>query len=132
MEYLIWKQSQVYLTKRQRNGYTTGDGITKENLKTVEGWGSGMCTRDFLFVDDLANAIHFCIKNSFKEDFLNVGSGKEISIKQIAIMVKNITGYKGKIFYNKSYPDGTPRRVLDITKIKKLGWKPKTNINNGL
>ena len=103
-----------------------------KNLKTVEVWGSGLCTRDFLFVDDLANAIHFCIKNNFKEDFLNVGSGKEISIKKIAIMVKNITGFRGKIFYNKSYPDGTPRRVLDITKIKKLGWKPKININNGL
>ena len=101
-------------------------------MKTVEVWGSGLCTRDFLFVDDLANAIHFCIKNNFKEDFLNVGSGKEISIKKIAIMVKNITGFKGKIFYNKSYPDGTPRRVLDITKIKKLGWKPKININRGL
>jgi len=104
----------------------------KKNLKTVEVWGSGLCTRDFLFVDDLANAIYFCIKNNFKEDFLNVGSGKEISIKKIAEIVKNITGYRGKIFYNKSYPDGTPRRVLDITKIKKLGWKPKVNINSGL
>ena len=103
-----------------------------KNLKTVEVWGSGLCTRDFLYVDDLANAINFCINNNFKEDFLNVGSGKEISIKKIATMVKNITGFKGKIFYNKSYPDGTPRRVLDITKIKKLGWNPKININSGL
>ncbi|MDB2446823.1 GDP-L-fucose synthase [Candidatus Pelagibacter bacterium] len=103
-----------------------------KNLKNVEVWGSGLCTRDFLFVDDLANAIHFCINNNFKEDFLNVGSGKEISIKKIVTMIKNITGFRGKIFYNKSYPDGTPRRVLDITKIKKLGWKPKININNGL
>jgi GDP-L-fucose synthase len=102
-----------------------------KNLKTVEVWGSGLCTRDFLFVDDLSRAIYFCITKNFKEDFLNVGSGKEISIKKIVNLIKNITGFKGNIFYNKSYPDGTPRRVLDTSKIKKLGWKPKTSIEEG-
>lgn len=104
----------------------------KKNLKKVEVWGSGKCTRDFLYVDDLSNAIYFCINNSFEEDFLNVGSGKEISIKKISIMIKKITGFKGNIIYNKSYPDGTPRRVLDTTKIKRLGWKPKIDIKEGL
>jgi GDP-L-fucose synthase len=103
-----------------------------KNLKKVEVWGSGMCTRDFLFVDDLADAIHFCMIKNIKEDFLNVGSGKEISIKEIVRMISNITGFRGNIFYNKNYPDGTPRRVLDISKIKKIGWKPKINLNNGL
>lgn len=103
-----------------------------KNLKTVEVWGSGLCTRDFLFVDDLSSAIYFCIIKNFKEDFLNVGSGEEISIKKIAEIIKNITRFSGKILYNKSYPDGTPRRVLDISKIKKLGWEPKININDGL
>ena len=100
--------------------------------KSVEIWGTGKATREFMFVDDLASAIKFLISKKFKMDIINVGSGEEISIKKLAEKIKSIIGYNGKIVFNKKYPDGTPRRIVSSKKINKLGWKSKTKLNNGI
>lgn len=113
--------------------------------KKVFCWGSGNPLREFLYVDDLAEAIIFIlnkwentydnpeIKNFFKRtSWLNVGSGVEISIKELAILIAKIIGYEGDIDWDKSIPDGTPRKILDNSKINSLGWKPKIKLEEGL
>ncbi len=104
--------------------------INKKNY--VEIWGTGKAKREFMFVDDLADAIKFLIKRKFKYNIINIGSGEEISIKKLAEKIKNITGYKGKIIFNKNYPDGTPRRIVSSEKINKMGWKSKIKLNDGI
>jgi GDP-L-fucose synthase len=109
--------------------------------KYVEVWGSGSPLREFLHVDDLADAIIFVNKIS-KEKYqeacgpsgnhLNVGSGTDISIRDLAKMISDIIGFKGEIVYDKSMPDGTPRKLLDCTKINKLGWNPLIGLPEGL
>ncbi len=100
--------------------------------KTVEIWGTGKATREFMFVDDLASAIKFLISKKLKMDVINVGSGEEISIKKLAEKIKSIIGYDGKIIFNTKYPDGTPRRIVSSKKINQLGWKSKIKLNNGI
>ncbi len=104
----------------------------KKNLSSVEVWGSGNVKREFLNVEDLSNAIYFIIKKKINYDFINIGGGEHYSIKKIAFLIKDIIKYQGKIVFNKKYPDGVKRRQLDSTIIKKLGWKPKVNLKNGL
>jgi GDP-L-fucose synthase len=103
-----------------------------QNSPSVEVWGSGNVKREFLNVDDLSSAIYFSIRKKINNDFINVGGGEHYSIKKIAFMIKKITNYKGKIIFNKKYPDGVKRRQLNSTYIKELGWKPKISLNNGL
>ena len=98
----------------------------------VEVWGSGKARREFLNVEDLSLAINFILNNKIRYDYLNIGSGEHYSISAIAKIIKKITKYKGKIIYNKSYPDGVSQRKLDCQKIRKLGWKPKIKFINGL
>jgi len=95
-------------------------------------WGSGTPLREFLHVDDLANAVVFCLENLLKENLYNVGSGNEISIKELASLIKNITGFKGEIIWDKTKPDGTPRKLLDSSKINKLGWNARINLHEGV
>ena len=104
----------------------------KNNLPFVEVWGSGNVKREFLNVEDLSNAIYFILKNKINYDFINIGGGEHYSIKKIAFLIKEITKYKGKIIFNKKYPDGVKRRQLNSSKIKKLGWKPKIKLKDGL
>ena len=104
----------------------------KKKLKTVEIWGSGKAKREFLNVEDLSNAVSFLIGKKIKKDYINIGSGEQFSIKQLAFTIKKITDYRGKIFFNKKYPDGVARRKVNSSSIKKLGWKPKIKLNNGL
>ena len=117
----------------------------RDNLSSVTCWGSGSVFREFLHVDDLAEAAIFCLENWFPNDIdspkdingnplylLNVGTGKEISIKELAKKIAEIVKFDGKIFWDKNMPDGTPRKVLDISRLKKLGWKSKINLNSGL
>lgn len=107
--------------------------IGKLNSKTnITLWGSGNPMREFLFVDDLADAVIFSLENKLSESLYNIGTGKEISIKNLAIMVKDIVGYKGDILWDSSKPDGTPRKLLDTSKINKLGWKYKTELSTGI
>ena len=108
------------------------DGLIR-NKKVVKLWGSGKVLRDFLYVDDVAEAIIFLTKfyNNQTEP-VNVGSGKEISIKLLSKLISKILGYSGKIVFDRSYPDGTPRKILDTSKIKYMGWKPKYSLETGL
>lgn len=104
----------------------------KNNLKEVTLWGTGKAKREFLYVDDLAEALIFLMNKYNGQEILNIGTGKDLTIKQLADTVKNVTGFKGKIVWDTSKPDGTPRKLLNINRIKKLGWRPSTNLNKGL
>ncbi len=103
-----------------------------KNKKTCEIWGSGKPKREFLFVDDLAEALFFILEKYKQLEPINIGSGSEISMKDLAIKIKKIIGFNGELTFNKKYPDGVKRKFLDSSKIKKLGWKPKTSLDKGL
>ena len=103
-----------------------------KNKKSVEVWGSGKVKREFLFVDDLADAITFLLRKKTNHNIINVGSGEEVTIKNLSKLIASVIGYKGKIIYNKNYPDGTPRKIVDTTILTKMGWKHKTNLREGL
>ncbi len=105
----------------------------KENSHSaVELWGSGSPMREFLHVDDLANAVIFALENYLEDDLYNVGFGEEISIKELALIVQEIVGHKGEIVWNKSFPDGTERKLLDSSKYRSFGWKPTINLKDGI
>jgi len=105
----------------------------KENSSSeVVLWGSGTPLREFLHVDDLANAVVFCLENLLKENLYNVGSGNEISIKELALLIKKIVGYNGEIRWDNSKSDGTPRKLLDSCKMNDLGWKAKIDLKKGI
>ena len=95
-------------------------------------WGSGSPKREFLHVDDLADAALFLMNNYNDEEIINIGTGKDISIADLSALISEIAGYDGKIVYDRTKPDGTPQKLLDITKIKKVGWEPKISLRDGL
>jgi len=95
-------------------------------------WGSGSPKREFLYVDDLAEACLFLMKNYNSSEIINIGTGEDLPIKDLAEKIKEIVGYDGKIVWDKSKLDGTPRKLLDVSKITKLGWKHKIELENGL
>ena len=98
-----------------------------------EVWGTGKPLREFMFVDDLSKAILFLIKNEYSEkDLINIGTGHEISIYELAEKVKNVVEYKGELKFDNSKPDGIPRKLLDSSLISNLGWIPETNLSEGL
>jgi len=98
----------------------------------VEVWGSGDQRREFLYVDDLADALLFLMNNYNSSEPINVGTGEDISIKELAELVRKVVGYEGKIVFDTTKPDGTLRRVLDVSKLKALGWKYKLDLQIGL
>jgi GDP-L-fucose synthase len=102
------------------------------NSPEVVLWGTGSPLREFLHVDDLAKAILVCLENYDDMQHINIGSGIEISIKDLSIKIADIVGYNGKIIWDSKYPNGTPRKVLDITKITKLGWAPLISLDSGI
>ena len=115
------------------------------NYPFVTCWGTGLPLREFMHVDDLARATIFCIEkwdpnselapknlHGKPANFLNVGTGKDISIKDLAYKISNIIGYKGEIIWDNSKPDGTPKKQLDISKISNLGWKAKIDLDEGI
>ena len=104
----------------------------KNKHKTVKLWGSGKPMREFLFVDDLASAVVFSLENNLSDDLYNIGSGKDLSLKELSEMVQKIIGHKGDIFWDTSKPDGTPRKLMDVSKIKLLGWKYSTGLEEGI
>ena len=107
----------------------------KEAKNEIIIWGTGTPKREFLHVDDLADAIIHITENYNAKDignFINIGTGKDISIKELAELIKNITGFKGNIIYDTTKPDGTPKKQLDISKITALGWKPKISLKEGI
>ena len=99
---------------------------------TVELWGTGTPLREFLYVDDMADACVFLLENYDGEQHVNIGTGKEVSIKELAETVKKTVGYEGEIVWNKDMPDGTPRKLTDVTKLHSLGWKHKVDFEEGV
>ena len=95
-------------------------------------WGTGKPLREFLYVDDLAEAIQFIIENDINDDLLNVGSGEEISIYELSLLIKKILNYEGKIILDQTKPDGNPRKLLDSSKLNSYGWSAKTSLRDGL
>lgn len=95
-------------------------------------WGSGKPLREFLYVDDLANAIEFLIDKEIDEDLLNIGSAKEISIISLSELIKEIIGYSGSLVFDKSMPDGNPRKLVDSSKIIEMGWEPNIRLEEGI
>ncbi len=104
----------------------------KNNAPFVEIWGSGKPFREFLYVDDLADACFFLIKSYNEPTLINVGTGKDISIMDLALLIKKITGYQGEIKNDLSKPDGTPRKLMDVSKINSLGWQASFSLEDGI
>ena len=104
----------------------------KNNSPSVSIWGTGKPLREFLYVDDLALSIKFIIENEIVESLINIGSGEEISILSLAEKIQNIIGYKGKLIFDSSKPDGNPRKLLDSSLINNYGWKSSTTLDTGL
>jgi GDP-L-fucose synthase len=109
----------------------------------VELWGSGKHYREFLYVDDVADACVFLMENydasrfasdksRVADNFINIGTGEDLTIKDLAKMVREAVGFKGKIVWDTSKPEGTPRKLLDVSKIKSLGWQPKISLEEGI
>lgn len=104
----------------------------QSNSPTVTIWGTGKAMREFLHVDDVADACVYLMEHYSGNEWINVGSGKDITIDELARIVQKIVGYKGEIVYDTSMPDGTPRKLLDSTKLFDLGWRPKISLEEGL
>ena len=117
----------------------------KEKLPSVTCWGTGKVFREFMHVDDLADGIIFCLKNWHPSDknapvdslgnplnHLNIGTGKDISIKELSLKIAKLTNFKGEILWDTSKPDGTPKKLLDVSRLKKIGWEPKISLEDGI
>ncbi|MBP7510528.1 MAG: GDP-L-fucose synthase [Bacteroidia bacterium] len=102
------------------------------NSPFVEIWGTGTPLREFLFVDDLADAAYLVMEKYNEKQFLNIGSGTDLSIKDLALLVKKVVGYEGELQFNAEKPDGTPRKLMDISKITSWGWEPKIALEKGI
>jgi GDP-L-fucose synthase len=104
----------------------------EQNAPSVTIWGTGSPKREFLFADDLAEACYYLMQNYNDPGLVNIGTGEEISIKDLALLVKKITGYAGDIDFDTSKPDGTPRKLMDVSKLAKIGWKYHTTLEDGI
>ncbi len=102
------------------------------NTESVEVWGSGKPYREFLYIDDMADACCFLMLNYDDESIINIGTGQDISIKELAELIKDIISYEGNIEFDSSKPDGTPKKLTDVAKLNNLGWKNNTSLQNGL
>lgn len=103
-----------------------------EGKDKVEIWGTGTPKREFLYVDDLADACIHLMLNYDGSEIVNIGTGQDVTIAELAIGIKNIVGFEGDIYFNTEMPDGTPRKLLDVSKLKKLGWEYKTSLKEGI
>lgn len=149
-EYLNRQYGTDFLSVMPTNLYGPNDNYHPENshvlpalirrfheakkcgAETVECWGDGSPLREFLYVDDLANLCVFLMNNYHGNETVNAGTGKEITIRALAELVANIVGYQGKIIWDHSKPNGTPRKLLDVSKLSSMGWKYKTGLAEGI
>lgn len=102
------------------------------NSTSVELWGTGSPYREFLYVDELADACYFLMQNYNEPDIVNIGTGKDITIKELADLVRAIVGFDGEIIWDTTKPDGTPRKLLDVSKLNSLGWKSSLSLKEGI
>jgi len=149
-QYLKQKYKKNFISIQPANLYGIGDNFDLKsshvlpalvkkfvlaktnNKKTVEVWGTGKVRREFLNVEDLAEAIYFLTKKKINNSYINIGGGEDFSIQQLAEMIKKIVNYPGKIVFNKKYPDGVKVRKVNSAIIKRLGWHPKIKLKEGL
>ncbi len=103
-----------------------------ENRDSVAVWGTGNALREFLHVDDMAAATLACFERYDDEEIVNIGSGEEVSIRELAALMAKVTGFAGRIVFDASKPDGTPRKIVDIKRLFSLGWKPRHTLAEGL
>jgi GDP-L-fucose synthase len=103
-----------------------------ENASTVSVWGTGTPRREFLYVDDFADACVFVLKNYSRAEFINIGFGEDVTIAEFAHTVAQVVGFRGKILFDSSKPDGTPRKLLDVTRLSAMGWKATVSLRDGL
>ena len=108
------------------------DDAKKANADFVELWGTGSPLREFLYVDDMADACVYLLENYSGEQHVNIGTGKEITIKGLAELVKKVVGFEGEIRWNSDMPDGTPRKLCDVSKLHSIGWKEKVDLEEGI
>ena len=104
----------------------------KTNNTPVKLWGSGTPMREFLFVDDMADAVVYALENELSDYLYNVGSGKDITIKELAETIQKVTGHQGEIIWDSEKPDGTPRKLMDVSKMKEIGWEYSTELKEGI
>lgn len=104
----------------------------KENLASVEIWGTGSPMREFLHVNDLADACFYLMQNYNEPGLVNIGVGEDITIKDLALLVKKIVGFEGELKFDSTKPDGTPRKLMDVSKLHSFGWKHKINLEEGI
>jgi GDP-L-fucose synthase len=104
----------------------------RDNKESVELWGSGTPMREFLHVDDLADACLFLMEYYDEKQFVNVGTGQDLAIKALAVMIAEVANFKGNISYDSSKPDGTPRKLLDVSRLHDLGWQHKIDLKQGI
>lgn len=103
-----------------------------QNLESVEIWGTGTPLREFLYVDDLADACYFLLQEYNEKLFVNIGSGIDLSIKELAETIQDVVGFTGSLKFDATKPDGTPRKLMDVSRLMNAGWQPKTNLREGL
>lgn len=103
-----------------------------QKLAKVTIWGTGLPMREFLFADDLAEACYFLMENYNEQGLVNIGTGEDITIKDLAFLVKEIVGFQGEINFDTSKPDGTPRKLMDVSKLAGFGWQYKTSLKDGI
>ena len=118
----------------QAKGHVIGSMLSKfhEGGDNVTFWGTGVARREFIYVEDLADACLFLMQNYDDSDIINVGSGIDYSIKELADIIRGITGYEGEVKWDTDKPEGMLKKLLDVSKLENLGWKPKTSLENGL
>ena len=104
----------------------------KDSQAPVELWGSGSPMREFLFVEDLADAVRFALNNKLEDNLYNVGTGKDLTIRDLALTIQKITGHSGEILWDSSKPDGTPRKLMDVSKLADQGWNYSTELEDGI
>jgi GDP-L-fucose synthase len=103
-----------------------------EGTPSVEVWGTGSPMREFLHVDDLAEACVYLLKNYDEKQFVNIGTGTDVTIKELAETIKDVVGYEGELIWNTDKPDGTPRKLMDVSKMHEMGWKHKIDLRQGI
>ncbi|HLT79046.1 MAG TPA: GDP-L-fucose synthase [Ferrovibrio sp.] len=104
----------------------------QQKMSEVEVWGTGKALREFLFVDDAADGLVYAMKHYSDEEFINLGTGQEVTIRELAEMIGEIVGFSGTLKFDPSKPDGTPRKVMDVSRLRDLGWEAKTPLREGL
>ncbi|HAS40578.1 MAG TPA: GDP-fucose synthetase [Microscillaceae bacterium] len=104
----------------------------ENNAPSVEVWGTGSPLREFLHVDDLADACYFLMQHYNEKGFINIGTGTDVSIKELALIIKDVVGYEGELQFDVSKPDGTPRKLMDVDRLHKLGWKHTIELREGI